>query len=347
MLSEALVIDPSRLTTFNVVQATDPEELDVRSRVSERLPGQSRTYKYQLRDPALWRMRFDQPIFGIAIRSAGAILASQASSRFSTEVLVDGNADELFSFATIVSGWISVVEHGAQATSAEGQVLAYRTGPGTRMLFSDGSLRMNIFLKVAEVEGALEHMLDERLREPLVFGRELDWSGGLAASLKEQLDFVMREFQRTDGIADNPVSLASMSDLLNTLVLRAVPHKYTERLAAGSAGAVPAYVRRAEEFMRTHCAEPIRMAQVAAAAGCSVRTLGASFRQFRGHTALGALHGIRLDQVMRDMSQRASDAPVTVIARRYGFTNASRFAQAFRRRFGETPRDVVRRASRL
>ncbi len=346
MLSEARVIDPLRLTAFNVVQATDPEELDVRSRVSERLPGQSRTYKYRLRDPALWRMRFNQPIFRIAIRSAGAIMASQASSQFSTEVVADGTADEHFGFATMVRGWISVAEKGAQATGSQGHGLAYRTGPGTRFLFSDDSLRMNVFLKVAEVEGALEHILDERLREPLVFGHELNWSGGLAASLKGQLDFVMREFQRTDGIADNPVSLASMTDLLNTLVLRAVPHKYTERLAAGSAGAVSAYVRRAEEFMRAHCAEPIRMAQVAAAAGCSVRTLGATFREFRGHTALGALHGIRLDQVMRDISQRASDVPVAAIAHRYGFTNASRFATAFRRRFGETPLDVVRRASR-
>ncbi|MEO3470511.1 AraC family transcriptional regulator [Roseomonas sp. CAU 1739] len=346
MPAGALAIDPSRLTAFNVVQATDPEELDSRSRVSERLPGQSRTYKYRLRDPALCRMRFDQPIFGMAIRSAGAILVSQAANRFSTAVDVDGTADEHFCFATMLRGSISVFEKGAHATGSQGRGLAYRTGPGSRFLFSDDSLRINVFLKVAEVEGALEHMLDERLREPLVLGGELDWSGGLAASLKGQLDFVMREFQRTDGIADNPVSLASMTDLLATLVLRAVPHKYSDRLTAGSAGAVPAYVWRAEEFMRAHCAEPIRMAQVAAAAGCSVRTLGAVFREFRGHTALGALHGIRLDQVMRDISQGASDAPVAAIARRYGFTNASRFAQAFRRRFGETAPEVLRRAAR-
>jgi transcriptional regulator GlxA family with amidase domain len=88
------------------------------------------------------------------------------------------------------------------------------------------------------------------------------------------------------------------------------------------------------------------MAQVAVAAGCSLRTLEAAFRQFRGTTPLGALHGIRLEQVHRELSRAATDTPLAAIARRHGFTNATRFTTAFRRRFGEAPSDVLRRASR-
>ena len=99
--------------------------------------------------------------------------------------------------------------------------------------------------------------------------------------------------------------------------------------------------------MRVHCAAPIRITDIAAAAGCSVRTVGAVFRHFRGRTPLDALHAIRLEQVHGELSRGAGDASVGAVARRYGFTNASRFVTAFRRRFGETPLDVVRRASRL
>jgi AraC-like DNA-binding protein len=346
VLLGASVIDPARLTTFNVVQATDPADLDGRSRVSERFPAQSRMYKYRLLDPALWRMRFDQPIFSLAIRSAGSIMSSLGENRFATQVAVDGDADDYFGLSTMLRGRLSIMQNGEQTTSRDGHGFVYRTGAGTRILISDESLRATVFLRVEEVERALEHMLDRRLRRPLEFGSHMDWSGGLTASLKSQLEFVMREFQRTDGIADNPVALASMTDLLTTLALRAVPHNHTELLAAGSPGAVPAHIRRAEDFMRAHCSEPIRMAEIAAVAGCSVRTLGSAFRQFRGQTALGALHGFRLDQVKRDLSQGASDAPLAAIARRYGFTNASRFAAAFRRRFGEAPSEVLRRAVR-
>ena len=111
-------------------------------------------------------------------------------------------------------------------------------------------------------------------------------------------------------------------------------------------GGPPAYVRRTGDFMRAHAAEPIRMAEVAAAAGCSLRTLDGVFRQFRDTTPLAALHGIRLKQVHRELSLGTTDAPSAAIARRHGFTNASRFAAAFRRRFGETPAEVLRRARR-
>jgi AraC-like DNA-binding protein len=124
-----------------------------------------------------------------------------------------------------------------------------------------------------------------------------------------------------------------MTEMLAALVLRGAPHSYTERLDRSPAEPAPAYVRRAEEFMRAHCAEPLRMSQVALAAGCSVRTLGSVFRHFRGKTPLGVLQGIRHEQTYRDLSLAAPGTSVAAIARRYGFTNATRFAAAFRRRF--------------
>jgi AraC-like DNA-binding protein len=330
---------------FDVVRATDPAELDSRSRVSDRLPGSSRDYRYQLCDRALWRMRFDSPILSVAIRSAGSLLACHGDGRFATEVSVDGDESDMFGFSTPLQGDVTLIQRGHTATATPSRGLAYRLGSGSRLITGDNSVRTNVFVKAAEVEGALEHMLDSRLGAPLEFRPVIDWSGGLAASLKFQLDFVMREFGRPDGIADNAVALASATDLVVSLMLRAAPHSYSDRLEAGAGCAVPAYLRRAEEFMRVHGAEPLRIPDIAAAAGCSVRTLGGAFRRFRGRTPLAALHAIRLEQVHAELS-RGGDAGIGAVARRYGFTNASRFAAAFRRRFGEAPSDVVRRASR-
>ncbi|BDG73110.1 AraC family transcriptional regulator [Roseomonas fluvialis] len=342
----ALAFDVSRLPTFNVVQAADPAELDSQSRVSDRFPTPSRMYKYRLRDRALWRMRFDAPIFGLAIRCAGGILASHGENRFATDIAIDGEADDYYGFATIQRGRMTLVQNGDEATGSADHGLAYRTGADTRFAMGDECLRTNVFLKVGEVTRVLEHLLDARLREPLQFRPTVDWTDGLAASLRRQLDVVMEEFGRPDGMADNAVALASMTDLLTRLVLVALPHNHSDQLGAGKAGAIPVYVRRAEDFMRAQCAEPLRMVEVAAAAGCSVRTLEVVFRQFRGTSPLGALHGIRLEQVRRTLIDAATDEPIIAIARRHGFTNRSRFVAAYRRRFGESPFDVVRRASR-
>jgi transcriptional regulator GlxA family with amidase domain len=189
-------------------------------------------------------------------------------------------------------------------------------------------------------------MLDARLRGPLDFRSDIDWSQGLSASLKWQLAFLMHEFERPDGVASNPLALASLTDFLVALALRAAPHNYTAQLDKGPAAAVPRHVRRAEEFMRAHCAEPLRIADVANAAGCSVRTLGDVFRRFRGRTPLAALHIARLERVHAELRLGEAGAGIGAVARRYGFTNASRFAAAFRRHFGETPAEVVRQAER-
>jgi len=340
---------PSRLAAFEVVSANDPAELDSRSRVSERLPEPSRVYKYRLCDPALWRMRFDSPILSIAMRSAGSLLASRGESRFATEVSIEGEDSDFFGFTAMQQGTLTLDQRGETTTGTVASGLAFRTGDRTRLIASDGCVRTHLFVRAGEIEGALEHMLDGHLSKPLEFRPALHWDGGLMTSLQSQLAFVMQEFGRPDGIAANPVALSSMTDFLATLILRAVPHNHTGRLAAGAAGAVPAYVRRAEEFMRAHCTEPVRMAEVAAAARCSVRTLGEAFRRFRDTTPLAALHAIRLEEVRAELRRGGTSdagADIGAVARRYGFTNAYRFGTAFRRRFGESPADVVRRAER-
>jgi transcriptional regulator GlxA family with amidase domain len=67
------------------------------------------------------------------------------------------------------------------------------------------------------------------------------------------------------------------------------------------------------------------------------------FRRFRDTTPLAALHAIRLEQVRAELSHSAERASVAEIARSYGFTNAGRFAAAYRRRFGEPPAETARR----
>lgn len=95
---------------------------------------------------------------------------------------------------------------------------------------------------------------------------------------------------------------------------------------------------RAEDYMRTHAGRPIRMEQVAASAECSVRMLNAAYHRFRGTTPVSVLRTIRLENARAELMR--SEAPVAVVAARHGFTNASRFARAYREQFGEGPSET-------
>jgi len=347
MSFSSLRAEDPRLAMFTITRASDAAELDGHSRMSDRLPGQSREYRYMLQDRALWRRRFDSPILSVAIRRVGPMLASYGKSRFAIEVGMDGDECEFFGFSTPLQGEMTLIKGGNPTTVTASRGLVFRAGPSVRLVTSDDSVRTNVFIKVVEVMQALEEMLDQRLRAPLAFEPSLDWNSGLAASLKAQLDFMLREFGREDGIASNAAALASMTDLLMALVLRCARHNYSDQLQHRSGSVMPLYVRRAEEFMLAQCATPIRVSDIAAAAGCSVRTLNAVFQRFRARVPLAVLQAIRLQQVHVELSRAADAVAIGEIARRHGFTNSSRFNLEFRRRFGETPRDVARRALRL
>jgi AraC-like DNA-binding protein len=347
VLTPALAVDPAALGKFDVIDVLDPSELgNLLSRASGPPFNDSGVWHYRLQDRGLMRASFDGPITSIAERRLLSMMIAHAGDRFATQVDIGGAGIDCYCLTVMARGQATLIQHGSETPAAGTNGLVFRATPGTRILASDINARANLWIEASALERALESMLGNRLRERLAFKPGIDWTSGLAASLKRQIDFLMDEMKRQGGIADNQVALASLTDLVVSLVLRGIPHNYLERLGSGRLGAVPAYVRRAEDFMRANAAVPIRMERVAAEAGCSVRTLDAVFRRFRDTTPLAALHAIRLEQVRAALSHSAQGTSVAEIARCYGFTNAGRFAAAYRRRFGKSPVETARHRSR-
>ena len=338
-----LPVEPAALSTFSVINVVDPGVLlDPGSR---RPPNHNaQLLRYQLQDPDLKGVNFASPITSIAERRLGSMRIAFGADRFATMIEAGAEGMASYGFTAVSYGRATLIQRGREATGSGATGFVFRADHG-RILTSDINARRTLWIDATALEHALEGMLGTRLRERLAFKPAIDWSDGLAASLRGQIDFLMDEIKRQDGVASNPVALASLTDLVASLVLRGIPHNYLERLGRGRFGAVPIYVRRADDFMRANAAVPIRMEQVAAAAGCSVRTLNAVFRHFRDTTPLAALHTIRLEQVRADLNHNLTGATIGEVARRFGFTNSGRFAAAYRRRFGESPPETARRGS--
>jgi AraC-like DNA-binding protein len=271
------------------------------------------------------------------------MMIAHGADRFGTQIEVGDEGIASYCFTALSHGEGTLIQHGNETTGASNSGIIFRATPGTRILTSDVNARRSLWIEAVVLEDALQGMLGVRLRERLVFKPGIDWTRGLAASLKGQIDYLMGEIKRQNGVADNPVALASLTDLVVSLVLGGIPHNYLERLESGRFGALPAYVGRADDFMRANADVPIRMEQVAAAAGCSVRTLNAVFRQFCDTTPLAALHTIRLEQVHSELNHGRTGASISEVSGRFGFTNAGRFASAYRRRFGEAPAETAKR----
>lgn len=93
-------------------------------------------------------------------------------------------------------------------------------------------------------------------------------------------------------------------------------------------------VRRGEAFIRSNVSRNVRLEDIAAAAGVSVRTLQTSFKRDRHVTPMQYLRNLRLDAARQRLLAGCS---VGEAALDTGFSHQGRFAQYYRSRFGHSP----------
>ena len=106
---------------------------------------------------------------------------------------------------------------------------------------------------------------------------------------------------------------------------------------------LPRGVRRALDAMRTNVGRDWGVAELAEAAGLSSRTLQRQFRTFLGKTPRLVLRDLRFESARRDLLQGVPDTKVMDVALRCGFPHCGRFSVEYRRRFGETPSQTLKR----
>lgn len=144
---------------------------------------------------------------------------------------------------------------------------------------------------------------------------------------------------------DSPLLAEDLARTAATAVLHTFPNSTMTRQHQPAPGRVaPAAVRRAEAFLEEHADRPVRLAEVAAAAGTSARALQHAFRRHRGTTPLGHLRRVRLERARRELQAADPTAGVTVaaVAVRWGFATQSGFTAAYRTAFDETPSQTLR-----
>lgn len=105
------------------------------------------------------------------------------------------------------------------------------------------------------------------------------------------------------------------------------------------------HVDSATAFIEANAHRPIDLDDIAAAADAAAQSLVRAFRQRHGRTPLQYLRDVRHLRVHQDLvaADPWSGATVADVVRRWSFTSSGRFAEEYRRRFGETPSATLRR----
>ncbi|GEL26637.1 hypothetical protein PSU4_55910 [Pseudonocardia sulfidoxydans NBRC 16205] len=194
---------------------------------------------------------------------------------------------------------------------------------------------------------SLENHLSEQLNRPvhdvLDFDFGIDLTSAAGRTLLSSVEFFARELDRPGGLADMPIAREQFEAFVMTQLLHTGRHQYFDDLVAPAETVRRGRLQPVIDYMEQHADESLSPQELARVGCMSVRTLHATFQQELGESPMAYLRRIRLDHVRAELLRcDPAQTRVVDVALRWGFIHQSRFAQQYKERFGELPRETLR-----
>ncbi|MCF7551557.1 AraC family transcriptional regulator [Pseudonocardia sp. WMMC193] len=243
-----------------------------------------------------------------------------------------------------LTGRLLSISDGRPTTVLPSCAALYGAGADARILSPEHS-KLNIFAVKIErhaLHATLQSMLGRQVGEPIRFVGGLDLSGPDGRAWWTLLANTHRS-QFLGSMMRDPRMAGPLASSLMTGLLALADHQFSDELRAPVTAAAPAVVARANEYIEAHLAEPLTIADIAAAVGLSTRALQRTFQRHTDTSPMQVLRTMRLRRAHEDLcAGDPGTTSVTTIATRWGFTNHGRFAQDYRKTYGTSPSETLR-----
>jgi hypothetical protein len=159
----------------------------------------------------------------------------------------------------------------------------------------------------------------------------------------DQLDFSLYHYNLKHVVSSldrTPQQLLDIDRFLRSakeMLLFSVAQSLLGETPEKSTGRSAVFLKRAIEFITANLQHEIRIRDIAAFAGCSIRLLQVLFRQQLNQTIVQYITTCRLDLARRLLLSASVSENVTDIAFQCGFNHLGLFAKQYGTAFGETP----------
>jgi AraC-like DNA-binding protein len=212
-----------------------------------------------------------------------------------------------------------------------------------RFLTEPNCARIQLSLHGVAVSAQIAALLGEPPDGPVNFAPGMDLTRGHGRSLARYILMAVMDLERSGSVLWDRLTAGAFEQFITTALLLSHPHNYSEAVQRLDRPAAPRDVRRAIDYMQSHLDGSVALADVVAASGVPGRTLFKHFKDWKGVSPMRYLRDIRLAQVREALMRADPDQNVTAIAMGLGFTHMGRFAVEYRRHFGESPSQTLRK----
>ena len=154
------------------------------------------------------------------------------------------------------------------------------------------------------------------------------------------------DLQMLSALQDAPHGVGRLGALLVDLILELLPHNHSKALEGSAQVIAPKHVKRTVDYVRNNASRAIQPEELAAIAGVSLRTLQYGFQKFLGMSISEFERTVRLEGVRREIEGSPGER-VGDIARRWRFSNFTRFNAQFEATFGLSAVDFRARIAQM
>ncbi|HLF31700.1 MAG TPA: helix-turn-helix transcriptional regulator [Xanthomonadales bacterium] len=182
------------------------------------------------------------------------------------------------------------------------------------------------------------------LATPLEFNRNGDTDNRSDVTISHLMLYLRNELSRSSQHLHHVGYLEHLEELIAASLIYSNNHNYSEILLSPSEVSTPRHVRIAMDYIHAHAEDALTLHSLAEVAASSSRSLARGFQKYKNCTPMAYLRTVRIERAHEELMRACPENySVILIANKWGFFNPGRFAQAYRKRFGENPSDTLRR----
>lgn len=236
-----------------------------------------------------------------------------------------------------ISGHLDSRSGSASTVSEPGQATVFKADrPSMITRWSADCQVVGVKFEAEYLEREADRVQATPLRSRLVLPDQLDLSGPDERSWFTLVRALTAQLREPADLLSNPLVGPQLASAVTTAFILAVSPETV------GTGLRPRMVKRVLDAMHDDPARDWTLADMAELGGSSVRRLQEGFAEHVGNSPTATLRDIRLSRAHADLAARGATTTVAEVSARWGFSSPSRFAAAYRRRYGKPPSRLSR-----
>lgn len=263
---------------------------------------------------------------------------------YGTDISVEpGYLERFFLFQLPVAGAAHISSNNKEFITPVGMSSAINPTEYTKMRWSNDCKKLLVQVRADAMEMRLSRLLMRPIDKPILFDQCITADNKQAEGWWRQIRHLVSDLDHDLDPWRSRAMIEDMERHLMTSLLFSFNHNYMDKLLAQEDHAAPKHVKQAEDYIIANLKEPLSIDDLVAITGVSQRSIFEGFRSFRGTTPMKYVLQLRLEKVREELLKSGPDRSVTDIAIKWGFSQLGRFSVSYKKVYGESPSETLKR----